>query len=125
VERFRQIGDTVLAHGLETDPGTLREFLRIAGAEIGDGPLSEAVKRGVRRAHGGRPPSEARLAFDVVRDAGVPVLVASGDHTVAVERMCDAVAGELRAQRAIAPGAGHFVAAAPGFAEQLERFLRS
>ncbi|MFC8527209.1 hypothetical protein [Nocardia sp. NPDC057227] len=40
------------------------------------------------------------------------MLVASGGPAPALERVCDA-------QRV----AGHFVAAAPGFAERLERFL--
>jgi hypothetical protein len=51
--------------------------------------------------------------------------VASGDHSAAAERICDALAGELNAERLHAPGAGHFVAAAPGFADRLEQFLVS
>jgi hypothetical protein len=42
-----------------------------------------------------------------------------------MERICDALAVELQAERAVVPGAGHFVAAAPGFAERLDRFLGS
>ncbi len=124
--RFRRMGEAVLTHGLDTDPVVLREFLRIAGAPVPDkGPLPEAVARGVRRAHGTRLPGEANLAFDTIRDAGIPILVASGQHTTAVERMCDAAANHLHAQRILAPGAGHFVAAAPGFADQLDCFLSS
>jgi len=37
-----------------------------------EGPLPEEVANGVRRAHGGRLPGEARPALDVLRDAGVP-----------------------------------------------------
>lgn len=126
VERFRQMGDEVLAHGIDTDPTTLRTFLRISGAPVADeGPLSAAVVRGVRRAQGSRPPSEADPQLEVVRDAGIPSLVASGGHRPALERMCDAVATALSARRVIAPGAGHFVAAAPGFAQQLDRFLEA
>ncbi len=126
VVRFRRMGDAVLAHGLETEPATLREFLKIAGAPVRDrGALPEEVLRGVRRAHGSRSPGEARPALDVLRDAQIPVLVASGVHHDAIERMCDAVAGALGAQRAKTPGAGHFVAAAPGFADRLEQFLIS
>ena len=62
-------------------------------------------------------------AGDVLRRSRIPSLVASGSHHPAIERMCDAVATALDAQRVVAPGAGHFVPAAPGFAEQLERFL--
>jgi pimeloyl-ACP methyl ester carboxylesterase len=126
VAEFRRLGDDFLAHGLDTEPARLREFLKIAGAPVPEeGPLPDEVLGGVRRAQGGRPPSEARPPLEVLRDAGVPSLVVSGDHHVAVERMCNAVATALGAQRAICPGAGHFVAAAPGFADQLERFLIS
>jgi len=124
VARFRSIGDSVLAHGLETDPDTLREFLTIAGAPLpSEGPLPEEVQRGVLRAQGSRPPGEAQLPLEAVREAGIPTLVASGAHVAVIERMCDAVAGALGAERLITPGAGHFVAAAPGFAAALERFL--
>lgn len=61
VERFRRIGDEVLARGMDTNPEILRTFLKISGAPVPDGgPLPAEVVRGVRRAHGGRPPSEAR-----------------------------------------------------------------
>jgi pimeloyl-ACP methyl ester carboxylesterase len=124
VEHLERIGNEVLTHGLDTDPAVLREFLRLAGAPgVDDGPLPDGVAHGVRRAHGGRLPGEARPALDVLRDRRIPSLVASGGHAPAIERICDALARELSAERLCAPGAGHFVAAAPGFAERLERFL--
>jgi len=124
VERLERIGDAVLREGLDADPDVLRAFLRLAGAPgVADGPLPEAVANGVRRAQGGRLPGEARPALEPIREAAVPVLVASGDHTPGLERICDALAAALDAQRLVAPGAGHFVAAAPGFAEPFERFL--
>jgi pimeloyl-ACP methyl ester carboxylesterase len=124
VSRFARLGDEFLTRGLQTEPGRLREFLTVAGAAIPHrGPLPEEVARGVRRAHGSRPPSEARPRLEVLRDAGFLSLVASGDHHPAIERMCDAVATALGARRVTCPGAGHFVAAAPGFADQLEQFL--
>ena len=114
------------AEGLDADAATLREFLRLAGApDVDEGPLSEEVANGVRRAHGGRLPGEARPALAILRDAGVPALVASGGHAPALERICDALSIELHAERLVAPGAGHFVAAAPGFADGLEEFLVS
>jgi pimeloyl-ACP methyl ester carboxylesterase len=126
VDRLKRLGDAVLTHGLETDPVTLREFLALSGAPVvGDGPLPDEVARGVRRAHGGRLPGEARPALDVIRDAGIPSLVASGAHATGLERICDALAEALHAQRLVAPGAGHFVAAAPSFPERLEQFLIS
>lgn len=126
VARFQRMGEQCLIHGLDTEPTMLREFLKIAGAPIaGDGQLPDEVARGVLRAQGSRPPSQARPPLKLVRDAGIPSLVASGAHHPAVERMCDAVATALGAQRVIVPGAGHFVAAAPRFADQLEQFLMS
>jgi pimeloyl-ACP methyl ester carboxylesterase len=124
VDRLRRRGDEFLAHGLDTEPSKLREFLRLAGSPVPDeGPLPEAVVRAVQRAHGGRPPSEARLDLGAVRDAAVRTLVVSGGHHPAMERMCDALADGLGGERLVAAGAGHFVAAAPGFAERLEEFL--
>ena len=126
VARLKRLGDAVLLHGLDAEPAMLREFLRLAGAPVvGEGPLPEDVARGVHRAHGGRLPGDAELRLDVLRDAGIPALVASGAHAEGLERICDALAEELRARRLVAPGAGHFVAAAPGFAAGLEEFLRS
>jgi pimeloyl-ACP methyl ester carboxylesterase len=124
IESLERIGDAVLREGLDADPGLLRAFLRMAGAPgVDDGPLPEAVANGVRRAHGGRLPGEARPALERIRTAGVPALVASGDHTPGLERICDALAVALDAERLLAPGGGHFVAAAKGFPERLERFL--
>jgi pimeloyl-ACP methyl ester carboxylesterase len=126
VARLERMGNAVLTHGLDTEPATLREFLRLAGAsDVDDGPLADEVAHGVRRAHGARLPSEARPDLDLLRQAGIPALVASGGHAPGLERICDALAVELNAERLIAPGAGHFVAAAPGFAERFERFLTS
>ena len=126
VARLERMGNAVLTHGLETDAATLREFLRLAGApDVGDGPLPDEVARGVRRAHGGRLPGEARPALELIREAGIPSLVASGGHAAGLERICDALAEALDADRLVAPGAGHFVAAAPGFADRLDEFLVS
>jgi pimeloyl-ACP methyl ester carboxylesterase len=124
VARLKTISDAVFRDSLDADPRMLREFLQLAGAaNPDDGPLPENLARGVRRAHGGQPPSEAAPRLDILRDAQIPALVASGGHAPALERICDALANELRADRTINPGAGHFVPAAPGFAERLDRFL--
>ncbi|GIG68726.1 alpha/beta fold hydrolase [Phytomonospora endophytica] len=124
VAHLQRIGDAVLSHGMDADPSELREFLRLAGAPIGDGPIPARVAAGVRRAQGARLPSQARPDLDAIAGAGIPVLVASGDHAVAHERICDALAGVLGGERGVCAGAGHFVPAAPGFAETLEGFLR-
>ena len=124
IAHLKQIGDAVLRDGLDADPTMLREFLRLAGAaNIDDGPLPDDVARGVRRAQGGRLPGEVSPPLGVLRDADIPALVASGGHATAFERICDSLASELRAERTVNPGAGHFVPAAPDFAERLDRFL--
>ncbi|MFJ9041093.1 alpha/beta fold hydrolase [Streptomyces sp. NPDC102406] len=125
VARLEHLGDTVLTHGMDTDPADLREFLRLAGASVHDGPLPLDVVAGVRRAHGARLPSQARPRLDLIRRARVPVLVASGGHAGAHEQICDALALALDGERTVHPGAGHFVASAPGFTDRLDTFLRT
>jgi pimeloyl-ACP methyl ester carboxylesterase len=126
VARLERMGDEVLTRGLTADPATLREFLRLAGApEVTEGPLPEEVADGVRRAHGNRLPGEARPDLDVLREAGIPSLIVSGNHSAGLERICDDLASTLDGERLIAPGAGHFVAAAPGFSDRFEQFLVS
>src|SRR4051812_35597300 len=74
VHELRRMGDEVLAHGLETDPTTLRTFLRLArspGVED-DAPLPDDVVRAVRRNHGGRPPRPAHAAPPPPRAARSP-----------------------------------------------------
>jgi pimeloyl-ACP methyl ester carboxylesterase len=88
VARLKQLGDAFLRDGLDGDPIMLREFLRLAGAaHVDDGPLPEDVARGVRRAHGGRLPGEARPPLHLLRGAHIPSLVASGGHTEGLERI--------------------------------------
>lgn len=124
--RFQRIGDEVLTLGLKADPKTLREFLRVAGMSVADDePLPENIAHAVQRAHGSRSPAEASPALEVLREAEIPSLVASGDHAPFLERAADALANELDAERLVAPGAGHFIASAPGFKKRLERFLIS
>jgi pimeloyl-ACP methyl ester carboxylesterase len=127
VHELRRMGDEFLAHGLDANPTTLRTFLRLAGSPgIEDhGPLPEDVVRAVRRSHGGRSPSEAHVDLAALRASGIPILVASGAHAPAAERICEALAAELGAPHVVAPGAGHFVPAAPRFAQRLEQFLAS
>jgi pimeloyl-ACP methyl ester carboxylesterase len=124
VARLRQLGNAVLGKGLDADPEMLREFLRVAGnQDVDDGPLPQSAIRAVRRAHGKRPPDDARPRLDLIRSHHIPTLVASGGHSEAIERICDALANELSAERIVVHGAGHFVADAPTFSAQLERFL--
>ncbi|MFI0243121.1 alpha/beta fold hydrolase [Streptomyces sp. NPDC016845] len=125
VARLEHLGDTVLTHGMDTDPADLREFLHLAGASVDDGPLPHQVVAGVRRAHGARLPSQGRPRLGLIRRARIPVLIASGGHAAAHERICDALATTLGGERTVHMGAGHYVAAAPGFTDRLATFLRT
>lgn len=126
VDELERLGNDCLINGLDAEPAGLRQFLRLAGAEgISDeGPLPEHVVRGVRRAHGGRLPGEARPDLAKLRDARIPSLVASGGHSPGQERICDALAKELGGERLLFEGAGHFVQRSPVFRERLEQHLR-
>ena len=110
----------------ETDLEVMREFLKIAGSPLADdGPLPESVIAAARRARGTRSPYAADLPLQALRDSRIPLLVASGAHYEPIERNMTKLAATLDAQRIIAPGAGHFVTAADGFADRLETFLTS
>lgn len=123
IARFKELGEQVLRDPLG-DRAALRRFMEIAGGNaVEDGPPSADLRRVAERMKQTRPPSEADPPLELIREAGIPVLVASGDHTPATERMCDFVAEALDAERLVASGAGHFVQAAPGFVEPFERFL--
>jgi pimeloyl-ACP methyl ester carboxylesterase len=126
VDEFERLGNEFLTRGLEAEPEALRRFLRLAGAEVSPaGPLPSQVVAAVQRAQGGRLPGEARPDLESLKAAGVPALVASGGHSVAVERISDGVARELGARREVFRGAGHFVQEAPGFSARFEAHLEA
>jgi pimeloyl-ACP methyl ester carboxylesterase len=123
-ERIKTMGETVLARGPDADLETLRTFLRAAGSPVPDtGPLPRDALAAARRVRGTRSPYEAELPLATLRASSLPTLVVSGAHHGAFERNMDALAAELSADRIVAPGAGHFVPAAPGFADRLMAFL--
>ncbi|WP_191093874.1 alpha/beta fold hydrolase [Nocardia colli] len=101
-----------------------REFHAMAG--VGQKlPAGEEddIRQAMRLWRDLRSPREAKPRFEAIVEAHIPTLVVSGQHNTGLERLCDAVATELGAQRAHIPGAGHAVARAPGFNTVLETFL--
>ncbi|MFI9400739.1 alpha/beta fold hydrolase [Nocardia sp. NPDC052316] len=101
-----------------------REFYAMAGvARKMPVEEEEDIRRAMRLWRNLRSPREAKPRFDAIVEAHVPTLVASGEHNTGLERLCDAIATRLGAQRAKVPGAGHAVARAPGFNTILESFL--
>ncbi|WP_232660618.1 alpha/beta fold hydrolase [Pseudonocardia sp. TRM90224] len=88
----------------------LRRFFPIAGTpvEVPD-PLPEPLERGMRQLFGARPPDEADPPLHVLRDAPFPVLVVSGGHSDVQEMICDVIAKETGAERAVCAGMGHLI----------------
>ena len=106
----------------------LRGFSRIVGREVVipdqlPPPLAQGVRavRAVRRR-----PWEGELPVDQLAAAPFPKLVISGDHSLAFEAVCDALAARLPARRAHVTGAGHATPeAGDAFNQALETFLRT
>ena len=102
----------------------LAEFLRTVGSSVPmPDELPPPVQRGAELLLVERGPHEARIPLAALREAGFPVLVVSGAHSPAFDAVCDVLARELHAERAVLPGAGHAAQRAPGFNDVLERFL--
>jgi pimeloyl-ACP methyl ester carboxylesterase len=124
VREIAKAGDAFLSG--EADELTEREFLANAGIdpEASSGRTAELIREAIEAARGGRSPSEAKPDLDALADAGIPIMVVSGDHHRGIEAVCDALAERLGARREIIPGAGHAVPRAAGFNGLLEDFLR-
>jgi pimeloyl-ACP methyl ester carboxylesterase len=123
VDQFEQLSNEFLAQGLDARPEVLEEFLPAAALPApGSGPLPPDVEAELRLARGGRRPGEARPDLEAIRQAELPVLVVSGDHLPAIERVCDRLADALAAERAVIAGRGHAIPRADGFNERLEAF---
>jgi pimeloyl-ACP methyl ester carboxylesterase len=105
-----------------TGGASRREFLAMAAMAAPE--LEEERERVERLARDLRRPIEADPDYGAIVDARLPTLVLSGDHHPGLERLCDLVAGRLRARRERLGGAGHAVPRAPGFNDLLEKFWR-
>ncbi len=112
-------------------PGTTREAFARFVAAVGSSAkvpetLSPAQEASVRATLAERPPFEAVFDWAAIRAAGFPVLVVSGNHDPAYETICDTIARELNAERAVIPGAAHSVQRTGGaFNRRLRAFVDS
>jgi pimeloyl-ACP methyl ester carboxylesterase len=123
IDRFERLSDEFLADGLDARPEVLDEFLSAAALPApAAGPLPPDVEAEIRLARGGRRAGEANPDLAAIRQAGVPVLVVSGDHLPAIERLCDRLAEALGGERAVIGGRGHAIPRADGFNDRLEAF---
>jgi pimeloyl-ACP methyl ester carboxylesterase len=108
-----------------TEPRAYLEFfLPLVGSrqQLPD-PLPPALEAGARAALAERPPHEAEIPLDDLAAAPFPKLVVSGAHSAAFDAVCDVLEERLHAERAVVPGAAHSLPRAPGFNEELVRFL--
>jgi pimeloyl-ACP methyl ester carboxylesterase len=107
------------------DPGEfLRGFLALVGSSTPAGSFTPELLQGARTLMVERPPSEARIPFDVLARTPFPKLVVSGGHSPAFEAVCDVLEERLGAERAVLPGAGHSVQRlGEPFNELLESFV--
>ncbi|WP_280427257.1 alpha/beta fold hydrolase [Nocardia brasiliensis] len=122
VRELADLSDQYAQH--PDDAEAERKFFAVAGVDpamLAD--VGEEVRHALEFGRKLRSPREAEPRFETIAEAGVPVLVCSGKHNPALERVCDAVADHLDAQRVHLPGAGHAVQHAPGFNTMLETFL--
>jgi pimeloyl-ACP methyl ester carboxylesterase len=122
-------GERLFREGVEklSDEDFLRLFRAGAGsARETPGQLPEELVRGVELLKRERPSWEAEIPLEPLAAAEFPVLVLSGGHSAAFEAVCDALAGELSAERDMIRGRGHSIPStgAP-YNERLEHFLRT
>lgn len=102
-------------------------FLAMIGAppaELPD-PLPPDLAQHTRVLMGERPPFDADVPSAALEAAPFPKLVVSGGHDPSQERICDATATAIGAERASLVGAGHLVPRAEGCNELLEQLWRS
>jgi pimeloyl-ACP methyl ester carboxylesterase len=114
----------IAGHSKEDLRAWLADFFAVIGVavEIPD-PVPEPLVRGARALIGGRPPGDARVPLDILAEAPFPILVVSGGHLEACEIICDVIAAETAADRAVITGNGHLIpdTGAP-FNDRLEAF---
>jgi pimeloyl-ACP methyl ester carboxylesterase len=124
VEAFVARGIELWTQGPEDAAAFLERFFDLVGSRPIAGRLKPELEQGARLLMRERYPWEARIPFDALAAAPFPKLAVSGGHDDAFEAVCDVLAEQIGAERAVIPGQGHGVQrnGAP-FNERLERFL--
>ena len=104
----------------------LEHFLPLVGVSLAvPERLSPSFEAATRAAMVERPPHEAEIPLARLRALPFPKLVVSGGHNPALDAVADVLERELRAERAVVPGAGHNVQRAPGYNEALAAFVEA
>ena len=102
----------------------MRGFLPLVGSAYAPpSPLPPELEQGARTLMVERPPWEAEIPLAELRETPFPKLVVTGAHHDGFDAVARVLEYELDAERAVCPGAGHAVQAAPGFNDRLADFL--
>lgn len=109
-----------LARAFASGDATVRDaFLAMAGLR----PDHPQAARLESMARGLRDPGDAAPALAALREAAVPLAIASGAHCDACERVAEGLAMALSAQHWVLGGAGHAVQRTPAFNPRLRAFV--
>jgi pimeloyl-ACP methyl ester carboxylesterase len=124
VEAFVARGTALWTDGPDDPAAFLERFFGLVGSRPILGRLKPELEQGARLLMRERYPWEARIPLDELAAAAFPKLAVSGAHDDAFEAVCDVLAEQIGAERAVITGQGHGVqrTGAP-FNERLERFL--
>lgn len=87
----------------------LRAFLATVGTSAPPGRFTPELLQGARTLRVERAPWEAEIPLACLASAPFPILAVSGGHEPAFEAVCDVLAEQAGAERAVLPGAGHSV----------------
>jgi pimeloyl-ACP methyl ester carboxylesterase len=125
VAAFARGGAELYARATPDEPEAfLRTFLAAVGSEWDPpSPLPPALEQGARMLMVERGPWEAEVPLARLAAATFPVLVVSGAHHAAFDRICDALERALGAERVVLPGFGHSPQRHPDFPGLLAGFV--
>ncbi len=126
--------DATIAHGEQLyrhrDELDARDFVLLFRSGVGSAhatpdELPDWLERGARHVMHERPPWEVELPLDALARAPFPTLVLSGGHSPVFDAVCDALASQIGAERAVVAGRGHSIpTVGQHYNDVLERFLR-
>jgi hypothetical protein len=127
VEHFVAEAATHWQDGPDDPEAFLRRFLELVSPASPPlpAPVAASLLQGARLLRHERLPFQAEIPLAALRTAAIPALAVSGGHHPAFEVVCDVLARDLPAERAVVPGAGHAVPrAGAAFNRVLQDFLR-
>lgn len=104
-------GERMYAIAETLPPGDFLRAFRagVHSAHSTPAQLPDWLERGARHAAAERPSWHAEVPLGKLAEASFPKLVISGDHSAVFETLCDRLAAEIGARRAILRGRGHTI----------------